>query len=317
MRRLILTESDVLAFSHNQRGALFMVVSMAGFTTNDALIKIVTESLNVGQVMFVRGLFATALIILIAWHRGALKMPRLALHPLVWLRAVGEVGGTVAFIAALQQLPIANVSAVLQAVPLAVAMGAALFLGEGVGWRRWLAIIAGFVGVLIVVRPGLEGFNAYSVLALVCVMFSAFRDLITRKLPTAIPSLLVSTTTSIAVTLSGAVLIAPLGGWQPVSGGNLLLLASAAMLILVGYQFIVLSTREGEMSYIAPFRYTSLLWSILLGYWIFSDVPDTAMVIGASIIVASGLYTLYREQIAGKAMSATQSTTPGMAPDGL
>jgi drug/metabolite transporter (DMT)-like permease len=317
MRRLVLTESDVLALSHKQRGALFMVVSMAGFTTNDALIKIVTESLNVGQVMFVRGLFATGLIILIAWHGGALKKLRLVIHPFVLLRAVGEVGGTVSFIAALQQLPIANVSAVLQAVPLAVTMGAALFLGEGVGWRRWLAIIAGFIGVLIVVRPGLEGFNSYSVLALVCVMFSAFRDLVTRKLPVAIPSLLVSTTTSLAVTLSGAVLIVPLGGWQPVSTENLLLLASAAVLILFGYQFIVLSTREGEMSYIAPFRYTSLLWSILLGYWIFSDIPDRAMIFGASIIVASGLYTLYREQAAGKAMIATKSTAPGMAPDGL
>lgn len=317
MRPLVLTESDVLALSHNQRGALFMVVSMVGFTINDALVKIVTESLNIGQVMFVRGLFATGLIILIAWHRGALKMPRLALHPLVWLRAACEVGGTVTFIAALQHLPIANVSAVLQAVPLAVAMGAALFLGEGVGWRRWLAIIAGFLGVLIVVRPGLQGFNTYSMLALCCVMFSASRDLVTRKLPQAIPTLLVSTTTSLAVTLCGAVLIAPMGGWQPVSAGNLLLLASAAMLILVGYQFVVLSTRQGEMSYIAPFRYTSLLWSILLGYWVFADIPDTAMIAGASLIVASGIYTLYRERITGNAMSATGSVAPGMASDGL
>lgn len=310
-------ESDVLALSHNQRGALFMVISMAGFTTNDALIKIVTTDLNVGQVMFVRGLFATALIVLIAWHQGALKMPRLAVHPLVWLRALGEVGGTVFFIAALQNLPIANVSAVLQAVPLAVTMGAALFFGEGVGWRRWLAIIAGFIGVMIVVRPGLEGFNVYAVLALICVLFSAFRDLTTRKLPPAIPSLLVSVTTSLAVTLAGGALIAPLGGWQPVSIENLALLGSAAVLILFGYQFIVLSTREGDISYIAPFRYTSLLWSILLGFWIFGDIPDAAMIIGSLIIVGSGLYTLYREQVVGKSMTATKSTAPGMAPDGL
>lgn len=294
-----------------------MVVSMAGFTTNDALIKIVTTDLNVGQVMFVRGLFASILIILIAWHQGALKMPRLALHPLVWLRALGEVGGTVFFIAALQQLPIANVSAVLQAVPLAVTMGAALFFGEGVGWRRWLAIIAGFIGVMIVVRPGLEGFNAYAVLALICVLFSAFRDLITRKLPPAIPSLLVSVTTSLAVTLAGGALIIPLGGWQPVSIENTALLGSAAVLILFGYQFIVLSTREGDISYIAPFRYTSLLWSILIGFWIFGDIPDAAMIIGSLIIVGSGLYTLYREQVVGKSMNATKSTGPGMAPDGL
>lgn len=317
MRCLILTESDVLALSSNQRGALFMVISMAGFTTNDALIKIATVDLNVGQVMFVRGLFATVLIILIAWHRGALKMPRLALHPLVWLRGLGEVGGTVFFIAALQQLPIANVSAVLQVVPLAVTMGAALFFGEGVGWRRWLAIVTGFAGVMIVVRPGLEGFNAYAILALICVLFSAFRDLITRKLPPAIPSLMISVTTSLAVTLAGGALIVPLGGWQPVSGENLALLGSAAVLILFGYQFIVLSTREGDISYIAPFRYTSLLWSILLGYWIFADIPDAAMIIGSVIIVGSGLYTLYREQVVGKPMNATKSTAPGMTPDGL
>ncbi|RUM99589.1 DMT family transporter [Pseudaminobacter arsenicus] len=306
-----------MALSHNQRGALFMVVSMAGFTTNDALIKITTADLNAGQLMFVRGLFATILITLIAWHRGALKVPRFALHPLVWLRALCEIGGTVFFIAALQHLPIANVSAVLQAVPLAVTMGAALFFGEGVGWRRWLAIIAGFIGVLIVVRPGVEGFNAYAVLVLVCVMFTALRDLVTRKLPTAIPSLFVSVSTSLAVTLGGCALIAPLGGWQPVSGENLVLLGSAAVLILFGYQFIVLSTREGDISYIAPFRYTSLLWSILLGYWIFADMPDAAMIVGSAIIVGSGLYTLYREQVVGKSMNATKSTAPGMTPDGL
>lgn len=317
MRPLILMESDVLALSSNQRGALFMVISMAGFTTNDALIKIATADLNVGQVMFVRGMFATVLITLIAWHQGALKMPRFALHPLVWLRALGEVGGTVFFIAALQHLPIANVSAVLQTVPLAVTMGAALFFREGVGWRRWLAIAAGFIGVLIVVRPGVEGFNVYAVLALVCVMFSASRDLVTRKLPTAIPSLFVSVSTSLAVTLGGGALIVPLGGWQPVSGENLVILGSAAVLILFGYQFIVLSTREGDISYIAPFRYTSLLWSILLGFWIFNDIPDAAMIIGSVIIVGSGLYTLYREQIVGKSMNATKSTAPGMAPDGL
>jgi drug/metabolite transporter (DMT)-like permease len=306
-----------LAFSHNQRGAFFMMVAMAGFPSNDALIKIATTDLNVGQIMFVRGLFATVLITLIAWHQGALKTPRFALHPLIWLRAIGEVGGTVSFIAALQQLPIANVSAVLQVLPLAVTLGAALFFGEGVGWRRWLAIAIGFTGVMIVVRPGLEGFNAFSILALVSVMFAALRDLATRKLPPALPSLFVSVTTSLAVTLGGGMLIVPLGGWQPVSSQNMIVLASAAVLILVGYQFIVRAMREGDISFIAPFRYTSLLWSILLGYLVFADVPDTAMIIGSIIIVGSGLYTLYRDRVAGTSMNATRSTAPGMAPDGL
>lgn len=306
-----------MALSPNQRGALFMIVSMAGFTTNDALIKITTTDLNAGQIMFVRGLFATVLITLIAWHQGALKKPDLARHPLIWLRAIGEVGGTLFFIAALQHLPIANVSAVLQALPLAVTMGAALFFQEGVGWRRWLAIAVGFSGVMIVVRPGLEGFNAYATLALVCVVFASSRDLATRKLPTAVPSLFVSVTSSFAVTFCGGMLIVPLGGWQPVSSQNMTILFSAAVLILFGYHFIILSMREGDISFIAPFRYTSLLWSILLGYWIFTDIPDVAMIVGSAIIVGSGIYTLYRDRIVGKSMNATRSTAPGMAPDGL
>lgn len=292
------TENDgnALALSQNLRGALFMVVSMAGFTINDALVKLAGMQMNVGQVMLVRGLFATVLIAAFAWYKGALRVPRHALHPMVGLRAVGELGGTVFFLLALQHLPIANVSAVLQALPLMVTMAAALFLGEGVGWRRWLAIATGFAGVMIIVRPGFEGFNIYALLALVSVAFCALRDLATRRLPPHIPSLMVSTITASVVMLCGAVLIHPLGGWTPMATETVGLLATAAFVLLFGYQFIIMSMRGGDISFIAPFRYTALLWAIALGYLIFGDVPDTAMIAGAVIIVGSGLYTLFRER---------------------
>ena len=132
---------------------------------------------------------------------------------MVVLRVVGEVMATVTFLIALAQLPIANVSAVLQALPLAVTMGAALIYGETVGWRRWLAIAAGFAGVAIIVRPGLEGFSAYSLVALVCVGFCTVRDLATRRIPERIPTLLISTVTAAAVSICGAFLIQPMGGW--------------------------------------------------------------------------------------------------------
>lgn len=306
-----------MALSPNLRGSLFMAIAMAGFTFNDAITKVVVETMNTGQVMMVRGLFATAMIGLLAWSQGALKFPRHAAHPMVALRVCAELMATVFFLAALAHMPLANVSAVLQALPLAVTMGAALFLGEAVGWRRWLAIVAGFTGVMIIVRPGLEGFNAYSLMALGCVMFCAVRDLATKRIPSEVPSLLVSTATSAAVTIAGGILIAPFGGWTPMSTGSVGLLAAAAVLLIIGYQFIIMAMRVGDISFVAPFRYTALVWAILLGFLVFGDVPDAAMIVGASIVVGSGLYALYRERGAGRRKPAAESTGPAMAPDGL
>jgi hypothetical protein len=197
-----------------------MMVAMVGFTLNDTITKFSSESMNVAQVMLTRGAFASLFVGLLAWQRGALARSRSMLQPLVAVRVMGEVAGTVTFLMALSHLPIANVSAVLQALPLAVTMGAALFFGEGVGWRRWLAIAAGFAGVLVIVRPGFEGFNVFSLLALVSVGCCAVRDLATRSIPEAIPSLLVSTATALAVTATGAVLIAPMGGLDADDGSR-------------------------------------------------------------------------------------------------
>lgn len=294
-----------------------MSVSMVGFSMNDAITKVVSESMNMGQVMLLRGIFATLLVGLIAWQQGALRAPRRALHPMVMLRVVSEVAATVCFLVALAQLPIANVSAILQALPLAVTMGAALVFNEPVGWRRWLAISTGFVGVLIVVKPGAEGFNSYALLVLASVFFCAIRDLATRRIPTEIPTFLVSTVTAASVAVTGAAIMQPMGGWTSPSAESVAFLAAAAALLVVGYQFIIKSMRTGDISFIAPFRYTSLLWSILLGFVIFRDIPDTAMIVGASIVIGSGLYTLYRERFVGTRRPAAESTSPAMAPDGM
>jgi drug/metabolite transporter (DMT)-like permease len=294
-----------------------MVIAMVGFTVSDAFTKYLAETMNIAQVMFVRGVFATVMVGLLAWQRGALARLRSMLHPLVAVRVAGEAAATVAFFIALSHLPIANVSAVQQALPLAVTMGAALFFGEYVGWRRWLAIAVGFAGVLIVVRPGFDGFNAFSLLVLVCVFFCTIRDLSTRRIPQEIPTLLISTVTSIAVTFVGAAMLQPMGGWTPLTFESTALLAAGAVLLLIGYQFIIMAMRIGDISFISPFRYTALLWAILLGVLIFGDFPDMPMIVGASIIVVSGIYTLYRERIVGRGKAAAESTGPAMAPDGI
>ncbi|MEI8700918.1 MULTISPECIES: DMT family transporter [unclassified Mesorhizobium] len=306
-----------MPLSPNLRGALFMMVAMSGFTLNDAISKFSSESMNMAQVMLIRGAFASLFIGLLAWQRGALALPGSMLQPMVAVRVAGEAGATVSFLIALAHLPIANVSAVLQALPLAVTMGAALVFNEGVGWRRWLAIAVGFAGVLIIVRPGLEGFSIYSLLALACVACCAVRDLATTRIPQAVPTLLVSTATALAMTVLGAALLPPMGGWTPMTGKSTALLALAAVLVVIGYQFIIMAMRVGDISFVAPFRYTALLWSILLGLFIFGDVPDLPMILGATVIVGSGLYTLYRERIVGRRKTAAESAGPDMAPDGI
>ena len=306
-----------MPISSNLRAALFMVIAMAGFTLNDAITKHVIETLGFGQVMLVRGFFATVLIFLLALRSGALAHPAHLRHPTVALRALFEMMATVAFLAALAHLPLANISAVLQALPLAVTLGAALFLGEKVGWRRWLAIAVGFTGVMIVVQPGFDGFNAFSLLALLSVVMAATRDLVTRRIPEAVPSMAVSAVTALMVTLLGGVLTAAGGKWVPLTAVTTGWLLAASVLLVIGYHFIILAMRKGEISFVAPFRYTALVWALALGYLAFGEVPGPAMIVGAAIVVLSGLYALYREQAAGRGRPAAESTSPGMAPDGL
>ncbi len=291
-----------------------MAVGMAGFTMNDTITKAVSSEMNFGQTMLVRGLFAIVLIAALAWHRGAMRPLRTLMVRPVALRVAGEVGGTVAFLAAIVHLPLANTSAIFQALPLAITLGAALVFGEPVGWRRWLAISAGFAGVLIIVRPGVAGFNQYSLFALVAVVLCAVRDLGTKRIPAQIPSLFVTLLTTVMVTIAGVFIIIPLGGWTPLSGRGLVLLALAAVLLLIGYQCVIMALRSGDISAVAPFRYSALLWAMLLGYLVFGDVPDTMMMTGASIIVLSGLYAFYREHQRHRPVAADAS---GLPPDGL
>ncbi|WP_394688957.1 DMT family transporter [Hoeflea sp.] len=296
-----------MAVTPNIRGALFMALSMAGFTINDSIVKLLTDEMSVAQVMFLRGVIATALIYMLARHQRALRPLRLLRDKWVALRVFGEVGGTITFLIGLSQVPIANASAILQALPLAVTMGAAMFLSEPVGWRRWLAILIGFAGVLIIIRPGLEGFSPYSLMILGTVLLAATRDIATRKIDATIPSLLISTVTSAAVALAGLVLIVPMGGWAPVNASQMSMIAVAACLLLVGYQFIIMAMREGEISFIAPFRYTGLLWAVLMGYLLFGEIPDIFMIVGGSIVIGSGLFTLYRERVRSKAKPASRA----------
>jgi len=282
--------------SPNTTGAFLMMGSMAAFTVNDALIKATGGALPLFQLLTIRGVLSSVMIFALARHLGALKfdLPRRD-WMLIALRSLSEVGAAYFFLTALLNMPLANVTAVLQVLPLAVTMGAALFFGEKVGWRRMLAIAVGFAGMLLIVRPGPDGFNTYAMYALVAVGFVTLRDLVTRRMSAKVPSMMVTLAAAVAVLVFSA--LASLGvQWVALDARLAALLLGSSLFIVGAYILSVAVMRIGEVSYVAPFRYSGLLWALILGWLIFDDWPDAVTLIGAAIVVLSGLFTLYRER---------------------
>ena len=275
-----------------------MVLGMSAFIGNDAMIKAVGERLPAAQMLVVRGVMAILLIVLVARQLGALPRIRDVLDRWVLLRASFEGLGTFLYLAALFNLPLGNVTAINQSSPLFVAVLAMLFLKERVGTARWLAIGAGFAGVLLVIQPGLAGFNAYAWLCLIATLIYAFRDLLTRKVPPATPSILITLATATVVWLmAGGVLLVQ--GWTPMQARDVGLLAIASVLLSTGYYASIAAMRHAELSVVAPFRYVGLLWAVLLGWLVWGDIPNTLAWGGIALLIAAGL-AMIRQQRAGR-----------------
>jgi drug/metabolite transporter (DMT)-like permease len=273
-----------------------MALSMLAFVLNDGLMKAVFDSMSIYQAIFLRGLITVPLIALLAWHKGALIVSIASRNRLlVTLRVAAEVGATVGFLTALKHMPLANVTAILQVLPLTVTMAAALFLGEKVGWRRWLAIAIGLAGVMIIIRPGMEGFSVYSIWALLAVGCVTIREIATRKLSADLPSLPVALATAIAIGGFGAAML-PAVEWAPVSSLAWSLIGGASLAIIGGYLFSVMTIRIGDIGFVAPFRYTAMIWALAIGLLMFGEIPDMPTITGTVIIIFTGLYSLHRER---------------------
>ncbi|MGE3292341.1 MAG: DMT family transporter [Geminicoccaceae bacterium] len=275
----------------NLRGALLTAVSMAAFCVNDAFVKTLSANVPIGQLIAVRGLFAVALLLLL--------LPRLGLHVgrperFTWLRAAGEVAVTFAFLAALARLPIGDTYTLYFSGPLLLTAGAALLLGEQVGPRRWAAVAVGFLGVLVVLGLPQE-WQAASLIALAAALLSVARDLVTRWIPASVGSGTVAALTGICVTLAGWA-TAVSGDWVPLGWSDIGLCALAALCVAGGYTSFVMALRMGELSFIATFRYAGIPMAMLLGLLVWGDVPAPRMLAGAALIMASGLYIVWRER---------------------
>ncbi|MBB5516225.1 drug/metabolite transporter (DMT)-like permease [Rubricella aquisinus] len=285
-----------MPLTDNMRGALLMIGAMGAYTFNDALVKLASLELGLYQIMVVRGIMATALLGTIAWVKGAFRrpVPRGDRWP-VALRTGAEIGGTLCFLTALTQMPLANASAVLQITPLAVTLAAAVFLGEPLGWRRLSAIAVAFLGVLFIIKPGFAGFDQAALWAVAAVGFIVLRDLATRRLSAQVSSYQVAFLTAGAITFTGIVL-SPTQDWVAMAPATWAILAGAAGFILLGYICSVAVMRVGEIAYVAPFRYTVMIWAIGLGYLVFGDIPDGWTVFGMLIVTLTGVYAFRREQ---------------------
>jgi drug/metabolite transporter (DMT)-like permease len=281
---------------------------MAAYTVNDAFVKLVAQELPIGEVLFLRSALSIGILIVVLGMTGGLRHLASAANPTVMLRSVFDALGTVCFIVALLHMKFADVSAVIMTSPLILTAYAALILGDRVGWRRWAAIAVGLAGTLFIVKPGPGAFDWWALVGLVAAFMSAGRDLTTRQVNPAIPSLAVALYGTIAVTLAGAA-IGLTESWSVPSREQSGFIAISAVFLGIGTYLVIYAFRDVEVSAVAPFRYTLLLWTGIAGYVAFGELPDRWALFGAALIVLSGLYALHREAV------VRRMTAAGPTPD--
>lgn len=285
-----------MRLNNNIIGAAFMTGCMFSYVINDAFMKLLFSEIALFQAVFLRSIITVPPILIMVWiTKVAIRNLSKQDKRLILVRVGAEIFTTITFLTALKHMPLANVTAILQALPLAITMAAALFLAEPVGWRRWSAILVGFVGVLIVVRPGLEGFNIYSLSAFMAIIFLTIREISTRKLTSEVPTITVVLSTAVGSTLFAGIMM--IGSeWDTVSAVSWLLILGAAVAVLIATLLSVMAMRIGDIGFVSPFRYTSMLGAIGLGILMFGDWPDQPTLVGTVIIVSTGIYTFHREQ---------------------
>ncbi len=279
----------------NVAGIVAMLIATAAFVSGDASMKLMSAQMPTGETILVRGIIATTLVWSIAFWSGAAYHLKSYLGRLLGLRTSAEVGGAMFFQNGLARLPFADVGAILQINPLVVTAGAALFLGEKVGWRRWTATAFGLVGALLIIRPGAATFQWASLLLLGAVLCSTVRDLTTRRLEPGIPAIIVTALGITSITIASLGFL-PFETWRWPRWGEVAFLAIPAVCSLIGQFCVVLSIRAGDVSAVVPFRYAAIVWTLLYSVAIWREFPDAQTLAGIAVIVSAGLYTFYREQ---------------------
>lgn len=282
--------------AENRRGIVFMLAAMSLFVVNDTLMKLAREAYPAGQAISLRTVLAVFVGLGLVFAAREGDRLAMALRPRVLLRGALESCGALTFGWSLGLMPLANITAINMASPLLIVALAVLLGMERVGWRRTLALTVGFVGVLFVVRPGAASFNAASLVAVISVLFTASRDLATRSIGEDVPSTVVSLTTTVLVGIV-ALAYGMTEQWQPIWRMETVYVALSAVLVTAGTFCIISAFRRTDVAVISQYRYTVVVFAMLLGYVVWGDVPDLFAFLGIALIVGSGLYTMHRQRV--------------------
>jgi S-adenosylmethionine uptake transporter len=280
--------------NHTLRAGLYMVITTACFVAGDTCIKLIGTSLPLAQVICLIGLVSSLFLLLVCGQQGILKDVPLLFTRTVLLRSLFDTMATFMFISALMHIPLANLSSVMQSVPLVVVAVGVIFLGEKAGLSRIAAVIAGFLGVLLIVKPMPQTITIYEFLALGAVIVVAFRDLVTKRIPAHVPLLVIALANAIFISVSGFG-VGLLQGFKTVEIWQLILLLGAALFVTISYYFIVATVRLGDLSATAPFRYSEVVFAIIAGIVVFGEYPDAISYVGMALVIAAGLFAAHRE----------------------
>jgi drug/metabolite transporter (DMT)-like permease len=282
-------------------GIVLMCVAMGLATANDTLIKLLSETLTVPQILSLRGLFACALMSTWVVAAGQLHMLKQLRNRWVLARSALEALAAITFFAALPHMPLAELSAVFLITPLLIVTGAAMIYGEKVSYAGGAALVAGFTGVLLVVKPGTDHFSLYAFLVLASALITAARDLLTRKIKSDVSSVIIGFAAGIGNMLIGLIFMALAWKANPltlhaVANGTLWLgLLAAGVVVTLANYGVILAFRYSRASVVSPFRYTSLLWATLSGFFVWHNVPDAYAFAGSALIIGAGLYFVHTE----------------------
>lgn len=286
-----------------------MLVGAAILTLNDGLIKLLAGTYPTGELLFIRGLFVWPWILLFVMRRGGLAILRVHNIKGQALRGCCVIAGAFLFITGLRHLALADAVAIAFTGPLFITAMAPLVLGENVGWRRWLAVLVGFAGVLFMLRPGSEALQWAIVFPLGAAICGGLRDLITRRIAGTETTVAVLAVTTTVVLLAGLA-TAPFVDWVQLRPADIATFAASGALIAVAHTLMIEAFRRGEATLIAPFKYSALLWATLIGYLMFDELPDTWTLVGAVVIVLAGLYVLHRETLLKRRQQPVTVTSP-------
>ena len=273
-----------------------MMMSMACFAVEDTFVKLLSARLPATQILFSIGFGGALITLVLAIVLNVNLADKILLNKHVISRTIADLFGALSFTSAMVLIPMSLLASILQATPLFVTLGAAILLGEKVGWRRWSAIFIGFLGVIIILQPGYGSFQLASLLGLAAVLCLALRDVVTRDMATEIPTLTVTFYACIAMGSAGFIAYPFFGPPIMPTKYEAIILICAAIIGLTGYFLLVLATRKGDVSVIAPFRYSRLLFSLGLASLILGEKLTLPILLGGLLVVSSGIYTFGRER---------------------